>query len=97
MKTIIGFLSIAAITMALAACPQAIGAVVPALDCGVAIVEDAVSGLTIDQIVTKESARCGADATAIINVLLASTDPRLAGTKAMADERVTAAKTKAAK
>jgi uncharacterized membrane protein len=69
------------------ACPQAVGAVVPALDCGVAIVEDAVSGMSVLEIAAKENARCGADAMAIIDVLLSSRDPRLAGTKALGEAR----------
>ncbi len=62
---------------------QAIGAVIPALDCGVAIVEDAVAGLTIPEIVAKEGARCGADESQVVAVLLESKDPRLVTTKAM--------------
>lgn len=66
-----------------AGCGAALAAVTPALDCGVAIIEDAVSGLSISEIVAKELARCGADEAQVVAILLESKDPRLAGTKAM--------------
>ena len=72
----------------LAGCPQTVAAVAPTLDCGVAVVEDAVAGLSVPEIVAKEGARCGADAEAVIAALLASRDTRLVGTPALRSARL---------
>lgn len=80
-----------ATALALQGCPQALGAIVPSLDCGIAIVEDAVEGLSIPAIVAKESARCGVDEAAVAALLLESKDPRLAATPALAEAKIRAA------
>jgi hypothetical protein len=76
----------------LAGCPQAVAASAPALDCGIAIVEDAVMGLTLAEIAAKEKTRCDADLAAIAAALLESRDPRLAPTRALGEARAQASR-----
>jgi hypothetical protein len=70
-----------------AACPAAVPIVGPAADCGVAIIEDAVAGMSVAQIVAKEGQRCGVDFAAVVATLLGSKDPRLEGKPAMVEAR----------
>jgi hypothetical protein len=63
-------------------CQAGQNVVTPAADCGVAIVADALSGMTLEQIIAKEGARCSADILTVIDTLLSSTNPNVVSTGA---------------
>lgn len=65
-------------------CPSAVPVVGPAASCVSAVIADALAGMTVAQILTKEGAGCVADASEIVTILLGSKDPAVQQTKAFA-------------
>lgn len=76
--------SLATLAMAvfLIACPQAGAVVPPTIDCGSRIVQDAIAGMTVEQIIADAGPACGADLLQVLTTLLASQDARVVASKA---------------
>lgn len=74
--------AIIAACLALCACPPAVPVVGPVSACVTTVVQDAIAGMTIDQILANAGPGCVADAEQVISILLGTSDPRVKGTLA---------------
>jgi|SRR5208337_2274558 len=63
-------------------CPQAAAVAPPVIDCSARIVQDAIAGMTLEQIVADAGPACGADLLTVLTTVLASQDARVTASKA---------------
>jgi len=87
-RSVVALACAGALLLVLAACPQAVQSVPPALDCGTLVVDEALKGLTLEQIIADAGPRCGLDVLQIIGILTAPTaSPNVTATHAAAQAR----------
>lgn len=70
------------IAVGLAGCPKFAPAIVPGIDCGVRIVDDALAGDTIAQIQTDVGPTCAADVAAIVAAIVSTHSDQVRATRA---------------
>src|SRR5277367_915522 len=63
-------------------CPQGAAVVPPTVDCGARIIQDAIAGMTLEQIVADAGPACGADLLQVLTTLLGSQDAKVTVSKA---------------
>jgi hypothetical protein len=81
-------LSVCVFALGVAGCPAAVPVVGPGTACVGAVVEDAVAGKTLAQILADPAlSSCVTTVEDVITILLGSSDPRLAGAPALAEAR----------
>lgn len=73
--------------LVLVACAQAIPAAVAGAPCVATVIQDAISGMTVAQIVAAAGPGCVKDAEDVFTILLGSSEPKLAGTRALGEAR----------
>lgn len=71
-----------ACALALAGCAAGLAAVVPAASCVATVFDDALKGMTIQQIVAAAGPGCVTNAEEVIAILMGSADPDVKGTAA---------------
>lgn len=87
-RTALAVVALGVAGLIVTACPQAVQSVPPALDCGTRVVDDALKGMTFEEIVTDAGPKCGLDVLQIIGILTArDAPPNVVATRAAAQAR----------
>jgi hypothetical protein len=76
------FLPIPVLAALLSACPPVAPVVAPTSSCVTKVIEDALKGMTVQQIVDDAGPGCVTDAAQVITILLGSDSPGVAKTSA---------------